>query len=210
MADCPSPIFSSNQCHNVSATPEPALEDCAHGSVAATLSSSENRVPESEVDWNAEVAMCDMYYDFAKMHEKEGNIHIAALFFEETLKKSQWIWGDDHHKTLADKHNLAWICRRIPERAKKGWELMGDVLKRKTRIWGVDHPRTLRTKFNMACVYWHCGHRETALDWHRDIWEKRRLALGEDHDDTKLSLRWLQHMCPPHIPAESEQAISSA
>jgi hypothetical protein len=210
MTDCPPPTFSSNQYDNASALSEPAFEVCTQASAADIISSSENSTAESEIDWTVEIATWDTCYDIAKMHEKEGNLWMAAWFFEETVKKSQWIWGDDHHQTLADKHNLAWIYRRIPELAQKGWELMEDVLERKIRIWGADHPRTLRTKFNMACVYWHCGHREIALDWHMWTWEKRRAALGDEHDDTKLSLKWLRYMCPTQALMEDGQTISSA
>jgi hypothetical protein len=209
MANSPSIASSPNQHENAPAPDVPGPEFRAQELGNDTVSSSENHDSDSKVNWDAEVTLCDICYETAKKHEKDGNIEMAIFFFEETLKMSRWIWGDDHQKTLADKHNLAWIYRRIPLYAERSWEIMVDVLQRKIRIWGHDDPRTLRTKFNMACVYLQCGYRDIALDWHRGIWEKRKLALGDDHDDTKLSLKWLQYMCP-RSSAESIQSISSA
>jgi hypothetical protein len=166
----------------------------AQESTSDTVSSPEDIDIEPKVDWDLEVALCDLYYETARMYERRGDIQTSAWYYLETLKRSQWIWGDDHPKTLADKHNLGWIYARIPELMDVGWQLMVDVLQRKMRIWGVNHPRTLKTMFNMACISWYCGHGQVALDWHRGILEKRRLALGDQHDDTKLSIRWLQYM----------------
>jgi hypothetical protein len=210
------PSFNQYENASISSISSISCASVPHESVSETYKqesetdtvSSENHNSDSQIDWKAEVASCDSLYETAKSHEKNNNIQMAAFFFKETLKKSQWIWGDDHPKTLADKHNLAWIYSRVPESAEKSWPIMVDVLQRKIRLWGPDDPRTLRTKFNMACVYWQCGYQETAIDWHREIWEKRKLALGDDHDDTKLSLKWLQSICPQSL-ADNGQSIAS-
>ena len=106
--------------------------------------------------------------------------------------------GHDHLGTgrrsyLTARHDLVWIYG-LQGRTDEAIELSEKVLEKKQQTFGQERRITFGTMNNLVTYYLDKGRTVDALSLHERVLNSRKRVLGEEHYDTKLSMRWIDHI----------------
>ncbi len=113
----------------------------------------------------------------------QGRWGEAEAAYREVLKARQRVQGDDHHSTLATRHELGRAMAR-QERCGEAEAAYRELLKAKQRVLGDDHPSTLATGNELIRSVANQGRWREAEAAFPALLEARRRVLGADHPET--------------------------
>ena len=114
---------------------------------------------------------------------RRGRIGEAEILYRDLLADRRQVQGNDHHDTLATRHDLA-AAIGLQGRYGEAEQLYRRLLHDDYRLLGPDHRHTLAARHNLARMTGRQGRYAEAEDLCKEVLDDQRRLLGETHPDT--------------------------
>ncbi|KAN0083436.1 hypothetical protein V8E54_002524 [Elaphomyces granulatus] len=125
----------------------------------------------------------------------QGKLDEAVTMEKEVVEKRKRILGEEHPDTIAAMNNLAVTLRSLGKKDEAA-TMESEVLKGRRNILGDEHPDTIAAMNNLATTLqslatstlattlFKQGKLDEAVTMEKEVVEKRKRILGEEHSDT--------------------------
>lgn len=112
----------------------------------------------------------------------------AGHDFDKGLEYYSTMWTE---ATLPARFGHLYSCRiwalATTNKKSEAVELANRAVNLITQCYGEDHHLAIQTKFRAALVFFTVGNTKLALEYHKDVFERRRRLSGPDHQETLAS-----------------------